>query len=97
MYGPTLTVHVLERAAALGIAVGFYGGMPEVLDGMQRACARRFAGLQVAYAHAPPFRQLTADEMRRLCARSTTQERGSSLWDWVAPSRSGGWHLTGDR
>lgn len=62
VYGPTLTVHVLERAAATGVAVGFYGARPEVLAGMQHACQRRFPRLQVAYAHAPPFRQLTVDE-----------------------------------
>jgi N-acetylglucosaminyldiphosphoundecaprenol N-acetyl-beta-D-mannosaminyltransferase len=62
VYGPTLTVHVLERAAAAGAAVGFYGASPEVLARMSDACRRRFPGLRVAYAHAPPFRQLTAAE-----------------------------------
>jgi len=60
--GHTLTVHVLERAAAEGIAVGFYGASPAVLTCMLDACRRRFPGLRVAYAHAPPFRQLTVDE-----------------------------------
>lgn len=62
VYGPTLTLHVLERAAAAGVAVGFYGATPEVLTDMLDACRRRFAGLRVAYAHAPPFRQLTTEE-----------------------------------
>lgn len=62
VYGPTLTVHVLERAATAEIPVGFYGSSPEVLARMLDACRRRFAGLRVAYAHAPPFRQLTAEE-----------------------------------
>jgi N-acetylglucosaminyldiphosphoundecaprenol N-acetyl-beta-D-mannosaminyltransferase len=62
VYGPTLTVHVLERAAAAGVAVGFYGATAEVLERLLDTCRRRFAGLRVAYAHAPPFRQLTAEE-----------------------------------
>ncbi|MEO7986727.1 MAG: WecB/TagA/CpsF family glycosyltransferase, partial [Gemmatimonadales bacterium] len=62
VYGPTLTGHVLERAAAEGVAVGFYGATPEVLRRMLDACQRRFPRLRVAYAHAPPFRQLTAAE-----------------------------------
>ena len=62
VYGPTLTVHVLARAATAGVAVGFYGAGPEVLTRMLDACGRRFPRLRVAYAHAPPFRQLTAEE-----------------------------------
>ncbi len=62
VYGPTLTVHVLERAATAGVPVGFYGATLEVLTRMLDACRRRFAGLRVAYAHSPPFRELTAEE-----------------------------------
>jgi N-acetylglucosaminyldiphosphoundecaprenol N-acetyl-beta-D-mannosaminyltransferase len=60
--GSTLTVHVLERAAAELVAIGFYGGTSEVLARLLEACRARFPGLRVAYAHAPPFRQLTAEE-----------------------------------
>jgi N-acetylglucosaminyldiphosphoundecaprenol N-acetyl-beta-D-mannosaminyltransferase len=62
VYGPTLTLHVLERAAAAGIHVGFYGATPEVLTQMVEACRQKFAGLNVAYAHSPPFRQHTPEE-----------------------------------
>lgn len=62
VYGPTLTLHVLERAAEAAVSVGFYGGTPEVLARMLEVCRRRFAGLWVAYSHAPPFRQPTAEE-----------------------------------
>jgi N-acetylglucosaminyldiphosphoundecaprenol N-acetyl-beta-D-mannosaminyltransferase len=60
--GPTLTVHVLERAAAEMVTIGFYGGSPEVLARLLDACRRRFPDLCIAYAYAPPFRQLTAEE-----------------------------------
>jgi N-acetylglucosaminyldiphosphoundecaprenol N-acetyl-beta-D-mannosaminyltransferase len=62
VYGPTLTEHVLERASAAGVPVGFYGTGPEVLARMLDVCRRRFPGLRVGYAYAPPFRQLTAAE-----------------------------------
>ncbi|HUL03819.1 MAG TPA: WecB/TagA/CpsF family glycosyltransferase [Gemmatimonadales bacterium] len=62
VYGPTLMEHVLERAAEVGVAVGFYGTTPEVLTRLLQACQRRFPELPVVYAHAPPFRQLTAEE-----------------------------------
>jgi len=60
--GPTLTGHLLERAAAEGITIGFYGGTPRVVARILEACGRSFPGLRVEYAHSPPFRQLTAEE-----------------------------------
>jgi N-acetylglucosaminyldiphosphoundecaprenol N-acetyl-beta-D-mannosaminyltransferase len=62
VYGPTLTLHVLERAASERVAVGFYGGSPEVLARLSDMCRRRFPALNIAYAYSPPFRQLTALE-----------------------------------
>jgi N-acetylglucosaminyldiphosphoundecaprenol N-acetyl-beta-D-mannosaminyltransferase len=60
--GTTLTVQVLEHAATAGIGVGFYGSGAEVLARVLDACQRRFPGLRVLYAHAPPFRELTPAE-----------------------------------
>ena len=60
--GPNLTLDMIERAAAAGVPVGFYGGTPAVLGLLVQACQRRFPELRTAYAHAPPFRQLTAEE-----------------------------------
>jgi N-acetylglucosaminyldiphosphoundecaprenol N-acetyl-beta-D-mannosaminyltransferase len=62
VYGPTLTEHVLRQAATADMPVGFYGSNPEVLERLLKACRARFPGLPVAYAYAPPFRQLTAAE-----------------------------------
>lgn len=60
--GPTLIQHLLEQAAAAGVAVGFYGGTPEVLSLLLEVCRERYPALHVAYAHAPPFRPLTEEE-----------------------------------
>lgn len=60
--GATLTAYVLERLAVERVRVGFYGGSPEVLGCLLEACRRRFPALRVAYAHSPPFRELTAEE-----------------------------------
>jgi len=62
VYGPTLTLHILERAAADDIAVGFFGATPEVLQQLLQTCRQRFPRLRIAYAHAPPFRPLSAQE-----------------------------------
>jgi N-acetylglucosaminyldiphosphoundecaprenol N-acetyl-beta-D-mannosaminyltransferase len=60
--GPSLTVDMIKRAAAAGVPIGFYGGTPAVLELLIQACKRRFPELRMVYAHAPPFRQLTAEE-----------------------------------
>jgi N-acetylglucosaminyldiphosphoundecaprenol N-acetyl-beta-D-mannosaminyltransferase len=62
VYGPTLTLHVCERAAREGVPVGFYGGRPEAVEGLVAAMRERFPGLRVAYAVSPPFRALTPEE-----------------------------------
>ena len=46
MYGPTLTVHVLERAATEGVAVGFYGGKSRGAGADAGCVPAPIAGLQ---------------------------------------------------
>jgi N-acetylglucosaminyldiphosphoundecaprenol N-acetyl-beta-D-mannosaminyltransferase len=65
VYGPDLTPVLLDMAAQQGIAVGFYGGAPEVLNRLLEVVAQRFLKLQVAYAFSPPFRPLTNEEDAR--------------------------------
>ena len=69
VYGPTLTLHVCERAAAQGVPVGFHGGRPEGLQPLVANLQRRFPGLQVAYAESPPFTEPTPDDDARTVER----------------------------
>jgi N-acetylglucosaminyldiphosphoundecaprenol N-acetyl-beta-D-mannosaminyltransferase len=62
VYGPTLTLHVCERAAEEGVAVGLLGGSPEAIEALVPTLQDRFPGLQVAYAVSPPFRPATPQE-----------------------------------
>jgi exopolysaccharide biosynthesis WecB/TagA/CpsF family protein len=55
VYGPTLTVLLLERAAAEGIPVYFYGSTPAVLARLVDSTSSRFAGLKVAGAEPSRF------------------------------------------
>lgn len=64
VYGPELTPRLLAECERLGIAVGFYGGSPEVLERLLGVVGRRFPALHVAYAWSPPFRPLTPEEGR---------------------------------
>ena len=60
--GPELTPRLLERAAELGIPVGFYGGDTSTVEALGRVASARWPALQVAYAYGPPFRPLSVDE-----------------------------------
>jgi N-acetylglucosaminyldiphosphoundecaprenol N-acetyl-beta-D-mannosaminyltransferase len=62
VYGPTLVPEICARAAARGIAVGLYGGRPEVLAGLRDALRERFPGLEIRFAYSPPFRVLSERE-----------------------------------
>lgn len=65
VYGPTLLPYVCSLAAQRGLSVGFYGGTPEVLDGMTKRLIEQNPRLDIAFRHAPPFRPLTAEEDMR--------------------------------
>lgn len=71
VYGPDLTLHLLERAERSGWRVAFYGGHPERLPVLLSKLMARFPGLDVVYAHSPPFRPASAAEdegaVRDLC------------------------------
>jgi len=62
VYGPDLTITVLAAAADNGVPVGFYGGSESVMAKLIETIQGRFPPLKIAYACAPPFRALTADE-----------------------------------
>jgi N-acetylglucosaminyldiphosphoundecaprenol N-acetyl-beta-D-mannosaminyltransferase len=74
--GATLTVALLERAAAVGVPVGFYGGTPAVSTLLLQVCQQRFPALRVAYAQAPPFRQLTPEEDAAIIHEINASEAG---------------------
>lgn len=60
--GNDLTINLCRYAAENGLKVGFYGGRQEVLEAIKERASRDFPGLEIVYAYAPPFRELTADE-----------------------------------
>jgi N-acetylglucosaminyldiphosphoundecaprenol N-acetyl-beta-D-mannosaminyltransferase len=62
VYGPDLTLCVCEAAAREKIPIGLYGGTVEALEALQKGYRERFPRLLIAYAHSPPFRQLTREE-----------------------------------
>ena len=66
VYGPSLLPMVCELARERGLSVGFYGGSAEVLDELVRRIWKRFPGLDVSFAWAPPHGALSAEEDQKV-------------------------------
>jgi N-acetylglucosaminyldiphosphoundecaprenol N-acetyl-beta-D-mannosaminyltransferase len=69
VYGPDLTPWICAEAVRQNVAVGFYGGTPEVLQTLSRRLRERFPGLRIDFQFSPPFRPLDAQEDEDLVAR----------------------------
>ena len=66
--GPGTMWRLCEDARNYQVRVGLYGSTPETLDRLTQALVTAFPGLDIAYAHSPPFRALTEEEDRAVCA-----------------------------
>ena len=61
--GPDLMANTLGLAAATGVPVYLYGGMPETLEALCRRLRERWPALRIAGSASPPFREPTAAEI----------------------------------
>lgn len=77
VYGPDLMRLLLTACAREGIPVGLYGGTPAVLDRLLDSIQREHPNLPVAYACAPPFRELSEVEDAQIV--SDIQESGARM------------------
>jgi len=66
VYGPDLMLAVCDAGRARGLRHFFYGGNPGVAAALGARLTARFPGLLVAGTFTPPFRQLSAVEMKGL-------------------------------
>jgi exopolysaccharide biosynthesis WecB/TagA/CpsF family protein len=62
VYGPELMQRLCRRAAEVEVPIYLYGGTDTVIADLTKNLLRRFPGLKIAGAEAPPFRELTPDE-----------------------------------
>lgn len=74
VYGPDLTRQLCSAAAAEGVAVGFYGGDPQVLAALTAEAGRLWPELRIAYACSPPFRPLKAEEDQQILAEMNSSD-----------------------
>lgn len=63
-----LMMLLMARAEKEGLKVGFYGGRREVIDSILERARREHPNLEIAFAHSPPFRQLTSEEDNEITA-----------------------------
>ena len=62
VYGPDLTLKLVDAVAMQDIGVGFYGGTTETLAQLTASFKERYPNLKIKYSYSPPFRQLTSEE-----------------------------------
>ncbi len=62
VYGPDLTLQVLDAAARNGLSVGFYGSSAVTIRRLAANMRVRFPSLQIAYSFSPPFGPLGPEE-----------------------------------
>jgi exopolysaccharide biosynthesis WecB/TagA/CpsF family protein len=69
VYGPTLTLKVLERAASEGLPVYLYGSTEETLDRLVPRLQERYPALKIAGREASKFRSAQPGEAEEIAAR----------------------------
>jgi N-acetylglucosaminyldiphosphoundecaprenol N-acetyl-beta-D-mannosaminyltransferase len=62
VYGPELTMKLIEAVAMQEIAIGFYGGTVEALQRLTAIFKKEYPNLKIAYSYSPPFRSMTVVE-----------------------------------
>jgi N-acetylglucosaminyldiphosphoundecaprenol N-acetyl-beta-D-mannosaminyltransferase len=62
VYGPDLTLKLIEAIVLQEICIGFYGGTAETLAKLMASFKERYPNLKIVYSFSPPFHQLTDEE-----------------------------------
>jgi len=66
VYGPDLMAAMCEDSVGSGYRHFFYGAAPATLAKLVERIGRRFPGIQIAGSYSPPYRDLSADELKKL-------------------------------
>jgi N-acetylglucosaminyldiphosphoundecaprenol N-acetyl-beta-D-mannosaminyltransferase len=91
VYGPDLMARHCARSARTGTPVYLYGGRSEAaLVALAVNLRTRFPGLEIAGAHSPPFRALSAAE-DDLAARRIDRSGAQVVWVGIGQPRQEQW------
>ena len=64
VYGPKLTLHVLEKTDQKGLNVYLYGSTPDTIRDFSKFISKNFPGITICGTHADRFREATPEEDR---------------------------------
>jgi N-acetylglucosaminyldiphosphoundecaprenol N-acetyl-beta-D-mannosaminyltransferase len=91
VYGPDLMARYCEHAARSGTPAFLYGGRSDAaLVELAVRLRTRFPGLEIAGAHSPPFRELSAQEDERI-ARRIDASGAQVVWVGTGQPRQEQW------
>ena len=66
LYGPHLTLHVMEACEQEGVPIALLGGRPERLEGLKAAIRDRYPKIKIAYGHSPGFGDISDEEVESI-------------------------------
>jgi N-acetylglucosaminyldiphosphoundecaprenol N-acetyl-beta-D-mannosaminyltransferase len=94
VYGPELMARACARAAASGQRFYLYGGRDQhALTQLGLSLRRRFPGINIVGAYAPPFRRLT-DEERAAVAEDINESEPDVVWVGIGVPKQEKWMLS---
>src|SRR5579885_1196364 len=91
VYGPELMARACARAAATGQRLYLYGGRDQdALMKLGTSLRRRFPGINIVGAYAPPFRTLTPEE-RSAVAEDINESEADVVWVGIGVPKQEKW------
>ena len=90
VYGPTLMLHLCERAEREGYRVFLFGARDETLSALRHNLLSRFPGLAIAGSSAPPFRPLTPAEDTEV-TRAILDSRADIVFVGISTPKQEAW------
>jgi N-acetylglucosaminyldiphosphoundecaprenol N-acetyl-beta-D-mannosaminyltransferase len=69
VYGPNLTLKLLEACTSRGLSIYLYGSKPDVIQNLVQKLEQRFPGIVIAGYEPSKFRRLSQDEKLELADR----------------------------
>lgn len=90
VYGPDLTLAVIERGLTYGWKHFFYGGAPETPALLAEKLKEKFPKFLVSGSYSPPFRDLTPVEEGEI-ARIINQASPDILWVGISSPKQERW------
>ena len=88
--GPELMRRYLQHSVGRGVKHFFYGGTPEILSKMVNEFEKIYPGIKIAGSHAPPYRDLTAEEDANICRKINASE-ADILWVSLGGFKQDAW------